>query len=397
MQPAAPVATSPQASTALAVVRTAWWESWATPWLAFAFMVWPLYVFPAGHPQPVTYALILAIGSAAIQDLRGLLTVLTDRKLALLLAFVCYACIVNSAAAISSQNIEPLLHSLYYIQVAVGCIVVQYLLRTEARTRQVIFWAIVIALAGQAFALALLGVGEGRATLFFGNPNQLSLFGLLAMAFLLLLHPAGRAPVVFSLMGFAIAILLILLSLSKAAIVSAFFMIALAVLLLPVEGREHLRMRPLVIVVIPIFVASAVYFFRDDYALLSSVIDRLANIGVSADDSLAGRGYLRILDWPQYLVFGAGEGVTQRFGGHFEIHSMFGTLLFSYGLPGLVMVLALLAVTARQAPRHFIVLVIPILLYSLTHQPMRQPMLWALLLFIGAGPRVDRMRLGQIA
>lgn len=379
-----------------AIVRAALFESWATPWVALAFIVWPIYVFPAGSPQPITYALLIAITCAAVQDIRGLLATLRDRQLALLLAFVCYAAIVNSVLTLSSQDIEPLGHALYYSQVAVGCLVVQYLLRMEARVRQIVYWSVLTSLVVQVIAIVLMGTGEGRTTLFFGNPNQLSLFALLALAFLLLLHPAGRGSAILSLAGVCIAVLLILLSLSKAAMVAAFLMVALAVVLLPVSSRRVLRWKPLAIIVFPIVLATASYLLRDEIALLNSVLDRLANIGVSADDSLAGRGYLRILEWPQYLVFGAGEGLTGRFGERFEIHSIFGTLLFSYGLPGLVIVMALLAVTVRQAPRQFVVLFVPILLYSLTHQPMRQPMLWALLLFIGAGLRVDRMRLARV-
>jgi O-antigen ligase len=253
-----------------------------------------------------------------------------------------------------------------------------------------------MALVVQAIALVVMGIGEGRATLFFGNPNQLSLFALLALAYLLLLHSAARTSGIVLAIGIATAVALILVALSKAAMVSAFVMLALALLFLPVRNRWILRLRPVAIVVLPVAVVGFIVFFRDEFALVNSVLDRLADIGVSADDSLTGRGYSRILEWPQFLLFGAGEGLTERFGVQFEIHSMFGTLLFSYGLPGLLLVLALLAVTARRAPKQFVVLFVPVLLYSLTHHPMRQPMLWALLLFIGACPRIDHQTAGRV-
>lgn len=371
------------------------WRSWATPWFAAAFIAWPIYVFPSGQPQPVTYALLAALASAAVQDLRGLAAVLANRQVLLLLAFVCYAGIVNAVAALSSQNAEPMVHALYYVQVATGSVVLQYLLHAEPRIRQVIFWSVWIALAVQACALAFMGAGEGRATLFFGNPNQLSLFALLALGYLLLLHPAGRAHVVVTLTGVLIAILLVIVSLSKAAMVAAFFMIALAVVLMPVSGPMLKRLRPAAMILLPIAVASIIILLRDQFALLNAVLDRLSDIGVSADDSLAGRGYLRIVEWPQYLLFGAGEGLTARFSAGFEVHSMFGTLLFSYGLPGLVLVLCLLAASARQALRPFIVVFVPVLLYALSHHPMRQPMVWMLLFLIGAAPQVTRLRAGR--
>jgi hypothetical protein len=344
----------------------------------------------------MSFAFALAMTAIAIQDMPGLLSTVLDRPILLIFSFVCYGAVVNAVASIISQDPEPLIHTLYYLQVVIGCIVVQHVLRTEVRAPQIVYWSIWTALVLQALALSVLGIGEGRATLFFGNPNQLSLFALLALAYLLLLHSTARASGVVLAIGMATAVALILVSLSKAAMVSAVVMLALSLLYLPVRIRWMLRMRPIAIVVLPIAVVVFFLYFRDELALVNTVLDRLADIGISADDSLTGRGYSRILEWPQYLLFGAGEGLTERFGVRFEIHSMFGTLLFSYGLPGVMLVLALLTVTARRAPKQFIILFVPVLLYSMTHHPMRQPMLWALLLFIGASPRIDRQIAGCV-
>ena len=63
---------------------------------------------------------------------------------------------------------------------------------------------------------------------------------------------------------------------------------------------------------------------------------------------------------------------------------MFGTVIFSYGLPGLAIVCALLAVVWRRNARDFIIYFLPVLLYSMVHQPMRQPMMWSLLILVCA-------------
>ncbi len=86
--------------------------------------------------------------------------------------------------------------------------------------------------------------------------------------------------------------------------------------------------------------------------------------------------------WPQYLLLGAGEGLLERWEYPREIHSMFGTLIFSYGLPGLAFVCALLAVAWRRNARDFLIYFVPILLYSVVHQPMRQAMMWILLILL---------------
>src|SRR5918994_582076 len=84
-------------------------------------------------------------------------------------------------------------------------------------------------------------------------------------------------------------------------------------------------------------------FFSID--LVDRVDSRLGTIGEQGDDSLAGRGYDRIWRHPEHLVFGAGEGAGLRFtefGGLVkEMHSTLGTVLFSYGIVGFSLFVAL--------------------------------------------------------
>jgi hypothetical protein len=142
--------------------------------------------------------------------------------------------------------------------------------------------------------------------------------------------------------------------------------------------------------IVPAVILAVAVLYREQIELAGTVLDRLEDIGRSGDDTFGGRGYTRILQWPVYLAFGAGEGVLERWGQPFELHSMFGTLLFSYGLPGLGLFLLLMALLLRRHPRNFVVYVTPILLYSLTHQPMRQWMMWGvfvLLAWLGSAPK----------
>lgn len=54
------------------------------------------------------------------------------------------------------------------------------------------------------------------------------------------------------------------------------------------------------------------------------------------DDTFAGRGYDRICKYPEYLLFGAGEGAHYRFAEKSlflgEIHSSWAGVLFYYGI-----------------------------------------------------------------
>ena len=226
-----------------------------------------------------------------------------------------------------------------------------------------------------------------RATLLFENPNQLGFFGLLALAFILLLQRYTGYPAIVAACGAVVSVLFVLLSLSKGAMLAVFLLLFLYLLLSPLRDRRLQRLRPVLLIAFPLALLTLALIYRDQIAMLGAVSDRLAQIGSSNDDSFAGRHYLRILIWPQYLILGGGEGLFGRWEYPKEIHSMFGTVIFSYGLPGLAIVCALLAVVWRRNARDFIIYFLPVLLYSMVHQPMRQPMMWSLLIsFAHFGP-----------
>jgi len=369
--------------------------------LAIAFVVWPIYVFPSGYPQPITIALLTTMLWALCRDPSLLASLLRQPELGLLVIFLAYTIAVNTVIAVVEQSAEPLLHSLFYVQVLVGCAVTLFVLRTESRAPQLIYLAVTLALMTQFVALLFTGITDGmRATLLFGNPNQLGLFALLSLGYLLLLHRVVNGSLVLTAVSATIAVVLVLVSLSKAAIASAIVMLALVGLMGPFRDRSARRLRPLLLLVIPLLLIALLVGYKEELSFIDAVVDRLNSIGQSSDDNLVSRGYSRIIGWPQYLLLGAGEGLVGRWNVNYEIHSMIGTLLFSYGLAGTVLVAMFLVLVLRRNHRDFIIFVVPILLYSLTHHPMRQPLMWSFFLLIahcGVPARVRYLRDAQVA
>lgn len=349
--------------------------------LVFSIVIWPVYLFPQGYPQPVTLMLLLAFFCVLIKDPVSTVGMLRRPEIGLIAAFLVYTLLVNLTFAIIYQNPEPLRHSLYYLQVLLGCIAFVFVLRTEPSAPRLLTLAVLGALALQVITLAVSVPVDGiRATLLFTNPNQLGFFGLITLAFILLLHRYTGYPAIVAALGAAIAVLLVMLSLSKGAILAAFLLLFLCLLLAPLRDRRWQRLRPVLLVAFPLALLALALIYRDQIEVLGAVADRLAQIGESGDDSFTGRSYVRIVIWPQYLLLGAGEGLLGRWEYPREIHSMFGTLLFSYGLPGLAIVCALLAIVWRRNARDFAIYFLPVLVYSLVHHPMRQTMAWALLI-----------------
>jgi len=108
---------------------------------------------------------------------------------------------------------------------------------------------------------------------------------------------------------------------------------------------------------------------------------------IETDESLGfweERGYDRIWNNPEYLVYGSGEGGFKRFkettliGAH-EIHSSVGTLFFCYGFTGAIIFGIFVIVALRGSEFRVWLLVMPAFAYGMTHQGLRSTLLWVLL------------------
>jgi hypothetical protein len=152
----------------------------------------------------------------------------------------------------------------------------------------------------------------------------------------------------------------------------------------------HLVKRPKLIWIGLLALAPA-YFVLDNTVLIERVSDRLQTLGEQSDDSLEARGFPRVVDYPEYIVTGAGEGALYRFGEAdssdeqvqiHEIHSTFLTILFSYGLFGSATFAAAIWRLYRLSSAGTFLYVIPPFFYGLTHQGLRFSFLWLLLAVI---------------
>ena len=120
-------------------------------------------------------------------------------------------------------------------------------------------------------------------------------------------------------------------------------------------------------------------------SIFQNVTNRIGSIGQQDDDSFSSRGYDRIWEFPQYLLFGAGEGAYDRFRrwDNQEFHSTFGTILFSYGLVGSTFFVWWMLKLYRVSGIHYFAYLFPPVLYGVAHQGLRFSLLWLLLAFLG--------------
>jgi hypothetical protein len=353
-------------------------------WWVIYLVVTPVYIFPSGLPQPADALMALMI---LVMATGFTMRIPIYHDLYLVgAAFLSWAAVVNWFWWAQYQESKFFLSSVYYAYNFAVMVVVFALFRKlgggfVAATRTALLAAVALELLA---TFALPNVVRGVRTIgTFNNPNQLGYWTILvASTYLVTL---GKDKLKYR----DVAVLCVLayistLSLSKAAMGSFIVLLGSAMWLQGASIRAKFVLGSVLGIGAIVFVSMASNGL-DQNGAFALALERFQNIGEQKDDSAAGRGYDRIWLYPQYLLAGAGEGAYDRFAGGNpgnEMHSTFGTVLFSYGVPGIVLFLIMLWVIFRRAPVRSLVYFAPVCLYGLTHQGLRASLLWVFLAMV---------------
>ena len=354
--------------------------------------VWPLlglggyltisifYVFPSGTPQPADYLLVVVIAATVL----GAWGRLPDDAMLNLLAglFVGWIVLVNATWFLLTGDFVFLKKTSFYLyNVVVLLFVIAAGFHDWAKLKKVVWWSCAIALLAQVGCLELFPAAARRATGTFNNPNQLGYWALLLMACMAIVKDReglGPADVLALGAGFYVTAL----SLSKAASISAMLLLLFAGIACGVRRSTGVLLGLALVLGLGFQIATGSAIDRiASLDPVEALTNRLQNIGQQRDDSVLARGYPRLLENPEYLAFGAGEGSFDRLndeGSNKEFHSTLGNLLMSYGVPGVALFAALIVIVCAAAPKNMLYL-IPIMLYGLTHMGLRFSLFWVFL------------------
>lgn len=343
-------------------------------WALF-LVLFPLYSFDSGLPQPADLIMALLLGWIAL-DPRTSLPPGARVVLAPLFFFVLYSLIVNVSWALANHNFSfspregHIIFSVFYVFNAGAFTVGLALFRAFGDS---FLSATAVALIGSVL-LQTLGsfvVGHGddfRQTLWFNNPNQLGYYAILCATLFSILVTRVRLSSPVQGVFFAATAYLAVLSLSKASMFAVVILAAVTLIS---------RMKVLLVSALLLVGANAVVFEEAEHR--DRVEHRVTtNAG---DDNLAARGYDRIVNHMEYWFVGAGEGGKGRFDSVFpgELHSTFGTIAFSYGVPGTILFGLFLFGALRRADAKTLLLLTPAFFYGLTHNGLRFTLAWIML------------------
>jgi len=349
-----------------------------------------IYVFQSGIPQPADYIIpglaCIVFFSGRFKITKNVLSCFkATRDFFILTAIVAISWAILSLAtqevefgnAARSYLMPILIYFFNLMAVGIFCVLITH--RQDLAIKSTLYGTL-LALVIQVLVLNIYGsihAGSGRSTGTFNNPNQLAyfaiLYGVIAMALSRYYVDSSSVQDRFAIkvarlcpfIVLPIVVYLSYVSVSRSGLIAAMLLVATA----------HLKsVKTLVAFVLFSAIAS---LFVGDIALegVERNLTRRRDQDFSAN--AVGR-YHRLIEDPEFMIFGAGEGNKHRFtykGGH-EVHSTLGTVLFSYGVLGFFLYLRIYYRVFKAGGLWYLMMCAPPIVYGLSHNGLRQPGVW---------------------
>ena len=159
-----------------------------------------------------------------------------------------------------------------------------------------------------AFVLVVGDQGYGRAVGTFNDPNQMGYWALLAVTCMLVLRASPRVGAV-DLAALALAGCIIVSSVSRSALLG--YGVLLLIVAVSSRVRPRVILTALALGSVALLLARALELGSDQQQEVLTFAQERFTSRDMANDNLAARGYGRLWQFPQHLVFGAGEAAQE--------------------------------------------------------------------------------------
>lgn len=328
--------------------------------LLVAMLLSPFYFWRSGLPQVSHLVAAAAVGNRIVFKPK---IICFEKEWYPLLLFLLYASLVALTVYIGYADINTLLAPLYYI---FGFLIFLEIVNVFIEKGEVflvrVLWLHLIILA-VVTVVSFMGIGrsifhEGIRLMFaFNNPNQLANWTIWIVV---IVSACGRAVYrswLPGLIAFILSTVLVGYSVSRAgfvgvSVLSAFYgalgvyhLVSVSTKQWQEKNKRHFWFIVIIVIVMcaALMISATAYYISSESIsidLLDTMINRVVNTDINRQLEL--RGYDRLWQYPEYLLFGAGEGARNRFAEktsftQYEIHSSWAGLLFNYGLVGFVL------------------------------------------------------------
>lgn len=333
----------------------------------------PFYIFSSGSLQPSHFFLLLFVFFFLIYK-KGFYV---EKKLFLMtMPFFAYVLIVNLVYSLYYQDTSFFSYPLNLtFDLLIMFSLVAFLKEANINIIEKVPYFVFTILI-MLFSLWFWGLGEykyyPRYNGYFNDPNQMAFFVLCVTTIACLYI---KNIYLFSLTLF-FALALILFTQSRSAILGVFMLVS-SLLFLYWRGNKNsvLVFMSLVLVVSLVLMISSEYLLQISY--VQSVVERFSEADIGEQSDV--RGYTRILNFKEYLLFGAGQGLDMRFNSPVEIHSTWAGIFFYYGIIGISLFLYFLINIFKNLNIYQKILFLVPLMYSFSTFGARTVIFWILL------------------
>ncbi len=365
--------------------------------LLFLYIVTkPFYFWASGLPQVSDIILLIAFVVAFFiykpKEINA-----TIRKNWQFFVFLIFVIIINLLYSIYYKDPSFDLRTAYYIFDAFGIILFSLAIDKRPKIANTLRIAFFIALSMQ-LGIFLLRLGRyylgTRYMGTFNDPNQFSYFCLLSYCFIYLLDKKDNKLTLLNILFLLITFFLVFQSASTGMLLGVgvfiiFYLVSVMknIIKKPKKYLPYLfvtfivgSLSVCIAIVAPI--GSTVLNRITNSKLLSRVEEKTSEASGNGKMTLwEERGYDRMLFYPQYLLYGAGEGQYTRYEKAFhqgELHATLPSILFCYGIIPLILIIKWFANKLKNQKLRTLCIYIALLLESFTLINSRQVLFWVI-------------------
>ena len=335
-------------------------------WAAY-IILFPFYLLPSGGGQLSDVFGVLLIFFSLKQIFNNINNI---RFIKVLFLFLFYTFIVNLTWVILIQELSLLKSSVNYLYTFLLMNAVLIFFKSN-NSRKFTFKIILFSLFLQLICYFLSTKTWGyRKVIFFNNPNQLALWGVTTLVMVNVLAKkidVKRIELINLLITF-----FIMISASKIAIFCGIVFWGYWFVLKKKTLFDKIAV--FILIIVSLYNVPKIMKLQ----LVDNVFQRIQTDDLS-DDTLEGRGFDRLWNHKEFLLFGAGEGENKRFNSQFdgELHSTLMSVLFSYGVIGFLFYIAHIRfVFMEDVKKEDIMLMFLLFTFSLVHMTLRIPFFW---------------------
>ena len=315
------------------------------------------------------------------------------------LLFVVLTFVINGIYFIIYLKTKFILSSLYFLFNFMAIIVFSFVFCEEKITKNVsnIFkFNIVVQLI-----IYFLGIGKWygftRYMGTFNDPNQFGYYILMCFSFVYLTSLRFK-----DYKGWFLYLILSLFLIFLCASTGMFLAFLIMVFLLSFDliknisrfiYRNKVKIFLFLLFIIPLLLISFLIFedsnkFKlDNVLILNRIIEKInkADSNGSSVSLVQERGYDRFIYYPQYILFGSGEGEYTRFEKTYhqdEIHATFPSILFYYGIIPTLILFKWIFSKIKKSKFKVLIPILAIFIESFTLLNQRQSMFWIIILYV---------------